>query len=467
MGAGSGPGAKKLRLATEIVVDALAPTNLLPGNPAALKRAFETGGGSACCAARGTSSTTSRPTRGCRGRSTAAPFTVGENLAATPGKVVFRNDLIELIQYAPQTETVYEIPLLCSPPWINKYYVMDLAPGRSFVEWAVQHGHTVFAISYRNADASMRDVALDDYLRQRAERGARRGRGDHRAPTRSTSSASASAARSPRCSSPTWTQRPAHRVRSATLLNTLIDFSEPGVARRLHRRGHVERARAADGKTGFLDGDDMRAHLRRCCARNDLVWNYVVNNWLMGEDPPAFDILAWNDDCNADAGRDALASTCARATCDNELRARRARAGRRAARRRGRSTTDTYVLGCQSRTTSLRGVVVHSHAAARRRRPVRPHLLRAHRRHRQPAEPEERATGRTTNCCPTPMPGAAAPSCTRGRGGRTGRAGRPARRRAAQAAAARERGAPALGDAPGTYILDLIAHSTARFAWYS
>src|SRR5207245_7575795 len=84
--------------------------------------------------------------------------------AATPGKVVFRNELMELIQYEPQTKTVYEVPLLVSPPWINKYYLMDLAPGRSFIEWAEQHGHTVFAISYRNPDESMRDVSLDDYL---------------------------------------------------------------------------------------------------------------------------------------------------------------------------------------------------------------------------------------------------------------------------------------------------------------
>ena len=87
----------------------------------------------------------------------------GRDLAATPGKVVFRNDLMELLQYSPQTEQVHEIPLLFGPPWINKYYMMDPAPGRSLVEWAVRHGFTVFAISYRNPDESMRDVQLDDY----------------------------------------------------------------------------------------------------------------------------------------------------------------------------------------------------------------------------------------------------------------------------------------------------------------
>ena len=92
-------------------------------------------------------------------------FAVGENLAVTPGKVVYRNELIELLQYEPQTEEVHEIPLLVCPPWINRYYIADLAPGKSLVEWAVQHGHTVFAISYRNPDESMRDLTFDDYLR--------------------------------------------------------------------------------------------------------------------------------------------------------------------------------------------------------------------------------------------------------------------------------------------------------------
>ena len=131
---------------------------------------------------------------------------VGQELAATPGKVVYRNRLMELIQFEPQTDEVHEIPILVSPPWINKYYVMDLAPGRSFLEWAVQHGHTVFVISYRDPDESM----ADDGPRRlpRARRPGRAGRrpGDHRAPTRSTSSGCAWAGSWPpspaRCSTP-------------------------------------------------------------------------------------------------------------------------------------------------------------------------------------------------------------------------------------------------------------------------
>ena len=93
-------------------------------------------------------------------------FEVGVNMAATPGYVVYRSDLIELIQYEPQVKQVHAVPLLFCPPWINKYYIMDLAPGKSLIEWAVQHGHTCFAISYRNPDESMRDLGFEDYLRK-------------------------------------------------------------------------------------------------------------------------------------------------------------------------------------------------------------------------------------------------------------------------------------------------------------
>ena len=169
----------KAEFAVGQMVDALAPTNFLLGNPAALKRAFETGGASVV---RGMAHFVDDvATHGGWPRQVdRSKLTLGEDLAATPGKVVYRNRLMELIQYAPATETVYETPIVLSPPWINKYYVMDLAPGKSFAEWAVQHGHTVFCISYRNPDASFRDIGFEDYLREGPARGARRRAGDHR-----------------------------------------------------------------------------------------------------------------------------------------------------------------------------------------------------------------------------------------------------------------------------------------------
>ena len=140
------------------------PTSCI-GNPAALKRAFETGGSSV---ARGfTRFVDDVVTNGGWPRQVdTGALELGEDLAATPGKVVYRNRLMELIQFAPRTETVFETPLLLSPPWINKYYVMDLAPGKSFAEWAIDQGHTVFCISYRNPDESFRDIGFEDYLRE-------------------------------------------------------------------------------------------------------------------------------------------------------------------------------------------------------------------------------------------------------------------------------------------------------------
>ncbi len=153
----------KAELAVGFLLDAFSPTNFLPTNPAALKRAFDTGGGSVVSGARNFLDDLVR-NDGRPSQVDTRPFKLGTNLAATPGKIVFRNELMELIQYSPQTPKVHAIPVLASPPWINKYYIMDLAPGRSFIEWAVQHERTVFAISYRNPDASMRGVTLDDYL---------------------------------------------------------------------------------------------------------------------------------------------------------------------------------------------------------------------------------------------------------------------------------------------------------------
>jgi len=292
-GAGSGAGATKLRLATEIVVDALAPTNVLPGNPAALKRAFETGGGSLLRGARNFL-TDLATNKGMPRQVDRGAFTIGKDLAATPGKVVFRNELIELLQYAPQTETVYEVPLLCSPPWINKYYVMDLAPQRSFIESAVQQGHTVFAISYRNADASMRDVTLDDYL-VNGPSAALDAIEEITGADEVNIVALCLGGKLTAMLLAYLEKTASHRVRSATLLNTMIDFSEPGVLGAFTDPAAIDRVVRKMRRKGFLAGDDL-ARTFTFLRGNDLVWNYVVSNWLLGEPVPRFDILAWNDD---------------------------------------------------------------------------------------------------------------------------------------------------------------------------
>src|SRR5829696_4300532 len=159
----SGPREAKARFAAKLLVDALAPTNTLAGNPAALRRAFDTGGKSI---GRGLKNWMHdlRHNGGWPSQVDRSGFEVGVNMAATPGSVVYRSDLIELIQYSPQTPETYAVPLLFCPPWINKFYIMDLAPGKSLIDWAVKHGHTCFAISYRNPDKSMSDLGFRDYL---------------------------------------------------------------------------------------------------------------------------------------------------------------------------------------------------------------------------------------------------------------------------------------------------------------
>jgi polyhydroxyalkanoate synthase len=287
-----GSDALKAEFAVRQIVDALAPTNTFL-NPAALKRLLETGGASVVRGMRNLLVDLAQ-NGGFPRIVDRDAFVVGKQLAATPGKVVFRNDLMELMQYAPQTDTVYEVPLLCSPPWINKYYVMDLAPGRSFVEWAVAHGHTVFAISYRNPDATMRDVTLDDYLVHGP---------------RAALDAIAEITGSPAvnivglCLGGSLTamllaylqQAGDDRVRSATFLNTLMDFAEPGMLGAFTDDATVTALERQMERRGYLQASQMASTFTLMRA-NDLVWNYVVNNWLLGDDPPAFDILAWNDD---------------------------------------------------------------------------------------------------------------------------------------------------------------------------
>jgi polyhydroxyalkanoate synthase subunit PhaC len=284
---------ERLGFLADAIMDAMAPTNALVTNPAAVKRAIDTGGASVM---RGFTTFLDDlgNNKGLPRQIDPDAFAVGRDLALTPGKVVFRNELMELIQYAPQTETVHATPLLMSPPWINKYYIMDLAPGRSFVEWAVQHGHTVFAISYHNPDAADRDVRLDDYLIKGPVAAMDVIREITGAPTVNivglclggtlTSALGAYLAAAGE-----------DRIASTTLLNTLVDFSRPGRLGAFTDKASVERLERRMAARGFLEADEMMG-IFTFMRSNDLVWNYAVNNWLMGDEPAPFDILAWNGD---------------------------------------------------------------------------------------------------------------------------------------------------------------------------
>ena len=292
-GSGDAMDDAKAKLATGFLLDALAPTNFLLMNPAALKRALETGGASVLA---GTThmigdvlNNNGRPRQ-----VDTRPFKVGKTLAVTPGKVVFKNDLMELIQYSPQTEQVHAVPVLASPPWINKYYIMDLAPGRSFLEWAVQHEHTVFAISYRNPEPSMGGTTLDDYLIH-GPLTALDVIGDITGAPKIDIIGLCLGGALTAMLAAYMVQKGDDRLGSITLLNTLLDYSDPGVLGAFTDEKTVRRLEKQMAAKGVLDASQMSGTFDMLRA-NDLIFNYVVSNWLMGEDPPPFDILAWNGD---------------------------------------------------------------------------------------------------------------------------------------------------------------------------
>ena len=391
-GSGNAVDDAKAALATGFLLDALAPTNFLLTNPAALKRVFETGGASLVAGAShfvdDVLNNNGRPRQ-----VDTRPFRVGENLAATPGKVVFRNDLMELIQYAPQTPKVHAIPVLASPPWINKYYVMDLAPDRSFLEWAVKHERTVFAISYRNPDASMGGTTLDDYLIHGP---------------REALDVIAEITGSPKidiiglCLGGALTamlaaylaEKGDDRIGSITLLNTLLDYSEPGVLGAFTDEKTVRRLEKQMAEKGVLEASQMAGTFDLLRA-NDLIFSYVVSNWLMGQEPPAFDILAWNGDSTRMPS--AMHSFYLRSLyMRNELaRGELELLGQELSLSSVKN--DTYVVG------AINDHIVPWHGSYKtvradgRQRTLRALQRRAHRRHRQPARPEGLARGgRTT-----------------------------------------------------------------------
>ncbi len=285
--------ARKAEIAVNLLIDAASPTNFLPTNPAALQRAFDTAGGSLVKGAQHFIDDV-RHNGGKPRQVDSSGFTVGGNLACTPGKVVYRNELMELIQYDPQTPEVHSAPLLCSPPWINKYYIMDLAPKRSFIEWAVQHGRTVFAISYRNSSKEMSETTMDDYLIQGPNTALEVIEEITGAETIDIVGLCLGGAMTA-ITAAYLTQAGDSRVGTLTLLNTMLDYTEPGALKAFTDEKTVDRLEKKMKKSGVLEGESMAGTFDVLRA-NDLIFNYVVSNWLMGQPPPAFDILAWNAD---------------------------------------------------------------------------------------------------------------------------------------------------------------------------
>jgi polyhydroxyalkanoate synthase len=280
------------RFAVTLLTEALAPTNTLLGNPAALKRAFDTAGGSLVEGFRNYLNDLFT-NGGMPAQVDKRPFEVGRNLATTPGAVVHRGKLCELIQYKPATAQVYERPVMLVPPEINKFYVMDLAPKRSFTEYAVAHGLQFFTVSWRNPGPEDRAMGLDDYVNACKEASeivsAVTGSPDLNLIGVCAGGITSSlllghlAAGGDR------------RVNAATLVVTMLDSSEPSMTGMFANEESVARAVEESRRKGVLDAGSL-ARTFAWMRPNDLVWHYWVNNYLMGLNPAPFDILFWNAD---------------------------------------------------------------------------------------------------------------------------------------------------------------------------
>jgi poly[(R)-3-hydroxyalkanoate] polymerase subunit PhaC len=283
---------ERARFFMSILTSAAAPTNTLPGNPAALKRAFETGGLSM---ARGMRNLVRdiRHNGGMPLQVDRRSFQVGEDLAATPGSVVYRDEVCEVIQYAPSTPTVVERPVVVIPPQINRYYFLDLAPGRSLVEYVVGRGIPVFMISWRNPGPGQSDWDLDTYA-SAALRAIDVAREVSRSDQVNALSFCAGGILTATILSHLASQSD-ERVHTASFGVTLLDFAIPNTIGLLDTSPLIHMARTQASRAGVLDGRRL-ANVFTWLRPNDLVWNYWVNNNLLGADPPVFDILAWNVD---------------------------------------------------------------------------------------------------------------------------------------------------------------------------
>jgi polyhydroxyalkanoate synthase len=284
---------ERIRFTATNLVDALAPSNVPILNPLSLKAVIDTGGRSAVEGFRRLVRDLATPPRV---PSMVEPdaFTVGEDLAATPGVVVLRTPVFELIRYRPTTETVREVPLLIVPPTINKFYITDLAPGRSIVEHYLSAGQQVFMISWRNPDERHAGWGLDTYGQAviDAMDAVERASGSERVAIQAFCSGGIITAMVLAHLAATGRQ---DRVAAVSYAVTVLDWTRAGTVSALMDEESVRAATEKSRKKGYLDGAQL-AEVFAWLRPNDLVWNYWVNNYLMGKPPPNFDILFWNAD---------------------------------------------------------------------------------------------------------------------------------------------------------------------------
>jgi polyhydroxyalkanoate synthase len=287
--------ARKVDFYTRQFVDAIAPSNFVLTNPEVLRATIESRGENLL---KGLENLLGDLERG-KGHlaismTDQTAFKLGDNVAATPGKIVYQNDLMQLIQYAPTTDTVKRRPLLIIPPWINKFYILDLRPGNSFIRWAVGQGHTVFVISWVNPDERLAAKSYEDYMREgplAALDAMAAATGEAEANVigyclGGTLLASTLAYMAVKRDS---------RVKSATYFVTMVDFAEAGELSVFIDEEQLHALEQRMSKKGYLEARDMHTTFNMLRA-NDLIWSFVVNNYLLGKAPFPFDLLYWNSD---------------------------------------------------------------------------------------------------------------------------------------------------------------------------
>jgi polyhydroxyalkanoate synthase subunit PhaC len=287
--------AKKVDFYTRQFVDAMAPSNFVLTNPEVLRTTIESGGDNLL---NGLQHLLEDLERG-KGRLSTKmtdmqAFEVGRNIAVTPGKVIYQNDLLQLLQYEPATEEVKRRPLLIMPPWINKYYILDLRPRNSFIRWAVEHGHTVFVISWVNPDQRLAEKRFDDYMLEgplasleaiEAATGEREANviGYCIGGTLLAATLAYMAAKGD------------DRFASATYFASMVDFAEAGELSVFIDEEQLAHLEERMRQHGYLEGADMATTFNMLRA-NDLIWSFIVNNYLLGKEPFPFDLLYWNAD---------------------------------------------------------------------------------------------------------------------------------------------------------------------------
>jgi poly[(R)-3-hydroxyalkanoate] polymerase subunit PhaC len=286
------PAAKdRLRFAVKQWLDAMSPANFIATNPEALRRALDTRGESL---ARGLANLIADSHKGRLSQTDESAFEVGRNLATAPGRVVYENPLIQLVQYAPSTPQVGKRPLVMVPPCINKFYILDLQAENSFVRYAVDAGHTVFMVSWRNVGPDLGALTWDDYIEQGVLQALRAAR-EIAASDRVNVLGFCVGGTLLGAALAVLAGRGEELVESVTYLTTMLDFSETGQIGLFVDEASVAAREALIGRGGVFPGSDL-AFMFSSLRANDLVWPYVVNNYLMGAAPAAFDILYWNAD---------------------------------------------------------------------------------------------------------------------------------------------------------------------------